>query len=402
MITAPRSFGTAPLRIPKSESLNTPLFFQPFHGSSSAPYRTDHVHFTGASPAADIDKEKQRLEQLSSPDKRWIEEKTIPARAEYNVTKNRDVLNKYLPYRQQLVQRKDNAALQRYDALVDKIMEKAEFYQVQDYRPIDGKLKDIYIKPKFKIPFITEAYSKAKYFLTRGLMALSRTYALHVYDSGMKKIAFIGRQVPDEQFKKLLGDTTQPLNDPSTQYIVAAGIADLLYKHPDYIDSAFNGRNKPVRFILADQALTSGHNLSGGNLIIMEKPVIWCRIDAKKDHIAQHEFIHLLSEDANMTSLPFMKKSQQVEYENVRDDLEKMYRKNDHYRIFSELQPSIHNITSTGLRQYVFKNKAEFLAETIDAFKNKPKALCKTEPGKKLYALYKELFGLDPLNDFPH
>lgn len=363
--------------------------------------------------AAAIQKEKERLladiperlKPLERVDSFHFEQKhrdidLLGLRAEYNITKNRDVLNGLLPYRAALSASKDQEALKRYDQMVDKIMDKAEFYRTDSAHTFCQKIFAQYPNPIPFIPLITKVYKAIRNFFVKRLIFLSRGFRKFYMTHLTNRQRPRGQQTPDVQFKKTLKAETRPLKDDSTRYLVAAGIAELLHQRPQYLDKVLNNPKHPLRFVLSNLGYQGmgAQDMMGANMVWVCKPIAWATGLAQKSILSQHEFIHLLSEGSDMDVLPTMSKAQQARLRQLRAEMEAIYKKNDH-GLTSMMK--LGEKTSTGLIYYAFKDDIEFLAVSIDAFKQNPKDLCKTKPGQKLYDLYKEHFGIDPLKELP-
>ena len=123
---------------------------------------------------------------------------------------------------------------------------------------------------------------------------------------------------------------------------------------------------------------------------------------ARQNTTAQHEFIHCASElnYKARTSLPTMSDEQKRQFKAARNALIERH-ETLNCGWFSRLKYWVTGNPVNGFRPYAFANNSEFITASLDAFKTNPKGLCKTESGKQIYGIYKELFRIDPLNDLP-
>ncbi len=172
------------------------------------------------------------------------------------------------------------------------------------------------------------------------------------------------------------------------------------------IDNLFKttskGEERPLRIILTQKkAPAGGQYLTGLNLIWINRVALWGKVANHKNSVAQHEFIHALSDYDNLETLPafLMNDDQKRRFLQAREALVKQYSQKD--KVIGDTVICLDGTskTSTGLRYYAFMNDAEFLTVSLDTFKYAPQDLCKTEAGENLYNLYKEIFKIDPLND---
>jgi hypothetical protein len=388
----------------------------------SQPIR-DSVHFQGNSKSAKtqvaeqtdtkkIETEKEKIaveiKRLGANPSLLVQlmgNQTFAARAEYNVTDNRDTLNALTPYRKKYVQNNDQESLRQYDAIVDKIMDQAEFHYSQDNEQFKDAALAVYPKSSLPAPLL-KPVDLVKQVVTKTPILLSHRYTNHYFHQEFEKRKEQGRQIPDGEIQSLLKNEASPLNDNSSRYLIASGIAELIHRKPEFIEQALKQNSQhPLRFVLSDgqlvlgnQNTNAGDTYVGFNMIQFSKPHIWAQHITGSGLTPPHEFIHLLSEGSDMDDLPVMTDEQKARFHEIRSNMEKEYRKKDNHLTKRMDQEQI---TALGLRQYTFRNRQEFLAETIEVFLMKPEVLRQTESGRELYDFYKELLGIDPAKDFP-
>jgi len=380
------------------------------------PTKSDSIHF--GSGQADIQAELERLKAENEPknplEKRFaLKETLLKIRAEYNVTRNPDSLNALLPYRALLTrQGKDNKDLKAYDQLVKKILAQAEFYEIPSPDQLKAKLREAY-RPKLP-------ESETGRFLLKLLLVPIKFIAIPIHiartwldQTGMarmmnklgKKMTPKGKKMPPEKIKAAFDTHARPLQEPATRYMAAAGIAQLLFKNPQYADQILeqSAQGKPLRFMIDTRKplLVAGQAFPGLNVIHLNGPAMWKSIQKRK-HVSQHEFVHLLSENNGMNKLGFMTDTQTRDFKTARKALKKQFRTQDKHwlgglRCILPFKSCQNN--STGIRSYGFINNMEFLTVTLDTFMQQPHQLCTTPEGKKLYDIYKAVFNLDPLNE---
>jgi hypothetical protein len=385
------------------------------------------LKFGGGVPAAPLltsaekalEKELDRLAQGNKPgflvrSRYVLTEKTLKARAQFNLTQEPDHLNPFLPYRELLVRTSQTKALQTYDQLVQKILNQAEFYEVASPNKIKAKLQEAYTgSQRTKNPV-------ARFFLntiTIPIRVISHAVfqlGLWLHPVGISKFMNrLGKGMPGkakemkaEKIKDIFKDNVRPLQEASTRYIIASGIAQLLHRNPHYADQILEqaAKDRPLRFVVGDNKplLVGGQAMPGLNVIFLNRPAMWKAIEQKK-HISQHEFVHLLSENNGMNTLGFLSDTQKKEFKASRKALKHQFRTQDKSWLggfkcilpFKSVQAN-----STGIRSYGFFNNMEFLTVSLDTFMQDPAKLCTTKAGQKLYDIYKESFGLDPLRDY--
>lgn len=386
-----------------------PIRFQGTAGRR--PLGRDTVTFGGHSGDDEAKIKEQmtqlKLENIGALPKRDVAPETFRKRAEFNVTGNRDVLNDFLPYRKKLVATNRKAELEKYDKLVDTIQNGAQFYKTPSYLHLMGNLTDLYKSKDLKL-IHPESSGWAKFkFRLKNLwlhfrMALSSRFRNKLFMKLAKAMKKEGEPVPQKAVDKVFEDRAEKLTDKSTQYLIAASIAELYQKHPDWVENKLNPPGqRPLK--IAVSPLTNGLPMAGQykfglNTIWFHAPSIWFEAQLGS-HVGAHEFTHALSEKENGEYLDVMSSRQKQEYKGLRDEIKKIYKKQDSgfftrlNRMAKKLEPSC------GVPDYGFFNDMEFLTVSTDTFKHRPENLCKTEPGKKLYALYQDLYGIDPLND---
>lgn len=277
-------------------------------------------------------------------------------RAMFNITGNPDALNAHLPYRQKLSAHPLQSGLGQYDELVQDILHTAQFYETT-----------------------TEGY---KAFCRRN--ALLDTQPEHLAQ-------WLPHTAPD----------LTPLSDPSLRYLVAGQIAELIHRRPEY--SLWVLQNDiPLRFFISKDVPRG--NILGSytpqfHTIHLNAPSM--NLIVEKSLMAQHEFVHALSAaDKHVPDvLPMMNNNQIKRYQVARDALNDLHAKQFQSPL-GRLRFWLTGHTKTGLVNHAFTNHQEFLAVSLDAFRNYPKTLCKTQAGRVLCALYQEVFSLDPLRDF--
>jgi hypothetical protein len=324
-----------------------------------------------------------------------IKPATYQARATFNVTHDPAALHDFLPYRKKLADA-HSPKLAQYDALVNKILDQAEFYRVPNYEDFRNKLRPLYHGQTERSIF----YPIISFFKKLGILI---RYLLNSQDSfrehriqWMQSIHKSADKIDNTVLTRMMKQNAKPLQDDSTRYMIAAGIAELLHEHPDYADTVLKpDHGRPLRFVLSTKEKALGGQTNfGSNVIWINKYSLWLFRQSNAlnaHHIAQHEFLHALSESAGLTSLPMMSQEQRQRFERSRTQL-------------------FHAFDTTGLKCtpssqamviHAMRDATEFLPSTLDLFKHHPQVLVQNEAGKDLYNLYQELFGIDPLNDFP-
>lgn len=336
-----------------------------------------------------------------------LNEATLKARATYNVTRDADALNSLLPYRESLSGLDDSKALKKYDILVKKIIEKSEFYEVPSLSQFRKQLTSLMISPPkgFFKKMLHKIGNMVGFPILLFVSWLRPVSTASFFNRIGKRLPTLGNQVPANKIQSTVKAASTPLKEPATRYLVATGVAELLHQHPDYANVILNKAllKNPLRFMIGNEKtrLSGGYANPGINIIGLNRQAIWKYAENKK-HIARHEFVHLLSEKNGMNWLPFMSNTQHGEFKKARKALKQQYLTQDCSwlgGLKSILPFKFAQNNSTGIQSYGYFNNMEFLTVSIDTFMEAPQQLCKTEPGKKLYEIYKNLFSLDPLKE---
>ncbi len=284
-------------------------------------------------------------------------------RAQFNITGDMDALNAQLPYRKKLSSAPSRQSLRQYDQLVRTILKTAEFYETDT----------------FGNTFPTPA-------------ELSHNPFQHT--SGR-----FGQKTSEPISEPMM----KPLGDPSLKTLVAGQIAELLHQRPEYALAVLQPTDHaPLRFFIS-KGVPPGYVLGSydheTHSIQLNSPCL--HLVYNKCLMAQHEFSHALSYSGfsdRADELPMMSDQQKRRYHAARQSLEAMFQ-NQFGSPWGKLAFWLTGYNQTGIANHAFRNGAEFLAVSLDAFSRYPKQLCKTEPGRALYQIYSEIFGLDPLND---
>lgn len=334
-----------------------------------------------------------------------VEPETYLARARFNLTGNPEFLHEFFPYRKKLAER-HSPVLQQYDALVEQILTKAEFYQVPDYKSLRVKLRPLYHgKAKRSVFYpVISAFKKSGRVLWSLSVSLEKARDYKV--KWLQAIQRRSEKIDNATLKNAIDQNTTPLRDASTRYAIAASLAELLHRHPEYINNVLNPRHgRPLRFVMSNfvisnKKLMDGQTNIGINVIWINGYAMWQALQKQlPEHqflalsIAQHEFVHVWSEAGGLTSLPIMTDQQRQRFEQDRTWLFKRFNQMglDH--------APINSASTIGISNYGFQDATEFLPVSLDTFQYNPKRLCWTVAGEDLYRLYKELFGIDPLAD---
>lgn len=352
---------------------------------------------------------------------------TLLHRASYNLHQDKDVLLPYLPYRKKLVDAAKTGPkatearknLDRYDALVDKILKQTQFIEVTDTEPFYKKMGEFHHTQGGKISdwkifrpvkkFFRALYRFACAIRSAFSTDFRRKHILSIINKAQQKGRKIEPGQIDSFFKELNSDGLVSTGkiDASSKYIFAAGVAELFHKKPEYMDQALPAQidkhAKNLRIVIGKGDIykgSAGQYRAGLNTIWLHQFPLWSKA-AEQKHISQHEFIHALSENENLIALPpgIISKQQKKSFFELKEQLFDLYKQNDASWTNATLYGQDEKVTSTGIPYYAFKDDLEFLTVTLDTFKNRPEQLCKMESGQKLYDLYKEVFDLDPLND---
>lgn len=349
---------------------------------------------------------------------RSLIESTFRDRAVFNVTNNPDVLDKYLPYRQRL----QGSAKKSYDDLVQKVLKNAQFSETDNniklYKALDTFQQNRGKKPFFLIRWAQNVINSFKNIYCAIRSLTSPDYRRKFGREGGQKMQEQGRAISEENLSAFLKEQVKTDEgksdrnysfDKSSQYLFAAGVAELLHKKPDAVDTILkaeiDGKQRPLRLIIAKGRSCGGiggQYRFGMNTIWVNQLALWGRAAKDQYNIGQHEFVHALSENAEREALPepLMNPEQKRRFLALREKFVNHYYKNDMRWFDTALCISGTNETSSGLPYYAFMNNMEFLTVSLDSFKNTPEKLRRTEAGQDLYELYKEIFNIDPLNDF--
>ncbi|WP_303675065.1 zinc-dependent peptidase [Vampirovibrio chlorellavorus] len=330
----------------------------------------------------------------------------LQKRALYNLKADPSALTECFPYRQLLVQKNDVIGLNQYDALVDTLMNKAEFYEVEKAGPTRKAVDTLYnvksiISPGFENNFFHALLEMLKHCFSRTSDLKKRNTEFRSVMNFMQKIA---KCFSDQTLSTRLSNAgVKPLQDPSTRYLVAASISDLLFKSPEQANQLLNNPKHPLRFIVGKEQplLTLGQFRPGFNLILLNETELWAGASksTKESYTSQHEFVHALSDPVGGEVLPSMSEDQKSRFLKAREELQTLYTKKDAGPI-GWIRRLWNGHTATGLGGYAFFNNFEFLAVSSDTFKAKPKDLCRTQPGQEIYQIYKDIFKMDPLKDY--
>ncbi|WP_373533513.1 hypothetical protein [Vampirovibrio sp.] len=327
-------------------------------------------------------------------------------RAQYNLNQNPDLLTSVLPYRQILTQKNDLKHLKQYDALVNNIMNQAEFYEMKTLKPAKKaihklyNLQDIPTHP-FKKNGIDTLWKIIKLYVSFPFSKQARNTLFKIIVEIMQENA---KHISDQSLsKQVLQSGAEPLKDPSTRYLIASSISDILFKNPEQAKQLLTDSKHPLRFIIGKERAwaSSGQFKPGFNLIFLNEESLWQEAlkGMKRPYTSQHEFIHALSDSTGGEVLPSMSETQKNLFLKARTQLKTLHSRKDAGPP-GWIRSLWNRHTATGLRGYAFFNDLEFLTVTLDTFKSNPQELCRTQPGKEIYQIYKEIFKLDPLQDF--
>ena len=283
-------------------------------------------------------------------------------RARFNITGDMNALNAQLPYRKKLSSGPSRHMLRQYDQLVRTILQTAEFYETNTFGSTFSKPA----KPP-STPF----------------------------QSVGGRFGQTGQKDSEPMMK--------PLTDPSLKVLAAGQIAELLHQRPEYALAVLHPADHvPLRFFIS-KGIPPGYVLGSydheTHSIQLNAPCM--HLVYNKCLMAQHEFSHALSHSGvsnRADELPMMSDQQKLRYHAARQSLEAMFQ-NQFDSPWGKLGFWLTGYNQTGIANHAFRNGAEFLAVSLDAFSRYPKQLCKTEPGRALYRIYSDIFGIDPLND---
>lgn len=348
----------------------------------------------------------------------------LKKRALYNLSADPAELVEFLPYRQKLVGKNEHQDLRQYDQLVAAIMDKAEFYEAEKITLVGKAVSNLQnnilnnvlnekpekqgITPKNSIAHqngVNNIWHKIRYFLSivfypKNNLQRRQTQSRTTYTLGSR----IFKLIPDQTLlKQLTQSGLKPLADPSTRYLIASSITELLFKNPEQAKNLLNNPKHPLRFVVGKEAskFTLGQFRPGLNLIFLKEDDLWNEAlkKTKKSYTSQHEFVHAMADSTNGETLPAMSTAQKDRFLKARTELETLFSKKD-AGITGFIRRLWNRHTATGLRYYAFHNRYEFLTVTSDTFKSQPEELCRTQAGRDIYQIYKEIFGIDPLEDF--
>jgi hypothetical protein len=334
-----------------------------------------------------------------------VPESVFQSRARFNLTQDPAALHGLLPYRKRMADSQDTSGLKQYDALVSTILNKAEFYDTPAIKPLRDKLRPLYHQQRERsVLYPLISFFKKLYLIIRKWVTSNNSFRQYRLERA-RDIHKRADNIDNTQLKEVIQHHTSPLKDKSTRYFIAAGIAELLHQHPEYADMVLNPKhNRPLRFVVShepSQWVMAGQMNMGANVIWIYHPALWFKAHKQNTHVAQHEFVHALSESAGLDQLPMMDEQQKRQFIELREKLFQHFYTQDntwagHFRTAKN-----DGIPSAGIPPYGFSNNIEFLAVSLDTFKANPKALCQTPDGKELYGLYRKILGIDPLNDIP-
>lgn len=347
-------------------------------------------------------------------------------RAKFNINGDRNNLNAFLPYRSLLTEKarsdeQAKRALKEYDQWVDEILKKAEFYHVDSGFNLD-KLVSKVIDPE-KVDLWSLHPEKRRAILEKRVLKdelLKIFEMIHSMYSFDKRKAMMSKKQKEMQEKlkqvedislsqaihkdsKFIHRLCSTSDDPSTRVRAAAEMVEIYHKNPVLLKQLLNDpKGHPLRFMLKqDQAMMTGGSYKPGlNLIELNKGAFWSSVGMST--IAQHESIHAASDIHFKVKsvLPNMSVEQKKAFKVARATLIEQYKQKDE-TLLGKLHYWLTAKTSTGIRNYAFWNNYEFLTVTLDTFKTKPAQLMKTDAGQEIYKIYKDIFKIDPANDFP-
>lgn len=330
-------------------------------------------------------------------------EDSLKVQAKFATTHNLEDLHEYLPYRKRLAESGDKKQLAQYDAVLNRVLNEAEFYEMGSPGDFQKQLGRTWKTPLYRKesdgPFDGKTLRTIWKFLS------SREFRQQFQGQQFQlQGKYIDALTPEKLAKPF--ESLSPLSkrDDPTRYLVAGQVADLFFKHPEYLDGVMNSsRGFPLRFLITKDSptLALGSYINGLNVITLNKTCLW--LPKGKNTTAQHEFVHAASGGHGVVGdlLPFMSEQQQKDFKIARSSLVAQHEQQGS-SWYGRLKYFLTGKTATGIRNYAFFNDYEFLTVTLDTFKKNPKGLCQTEAGKSVYHIYKELLGLDPLRELPH
>jgi len=320
--------------------------------------------------------------------------------ARFAVTHDLNDLNPYLPYRQFLKKQGDQKTLAEYDKVLQHVLKQAEFYETSQPKKLQKDLKALWSNKAYRKELRTLTGNNLFKFMWNFLR-----YSDYRTEFLQKSMQLQQKHMETLNNQKLLTifKTLKPLpsKDIATKTLVAGEITDLFFKNPGYLEQVLkNNKGFPLRFVITKDApkFAVGSLLPGLNTITLNRSLLW--YPPGENTTAQHEFIHAASGHNGMVGelLPYMSPSQQTQFKNAREWLMKQH-ETKASSFLGKMKYRLIGKSVTGIRNYAFANNYEFLTVTLDTFKSNPQGLCQTEAGKSIYAIYKDLFGLDPLNE---
>lgn len=326
-------------------------------------------------------------------------------RALVEVTGQRAFLNDLLPHRRWLT-RHDPVGLKRYDAVVDKLLAQAQFYEPTDSKALLKQVRQLYkTKAYFRDRRVAVPHWK---WIRRQKKEYWFRPPYTVAHERLKSLAHNHRKRVDSQALSAVFATVPLSKDKATQLYLAGSITELFYNRPDWVAAVLN-RSNPLRILLTPSAKpgAKGFYMPGLNIIAINTGQLWTPIHGSST--PQHEFVHALCDQQLSASphrplplglmndrLPGMTGDQKTRFMLARHGLRNQFN-HDSNQPWAKLRYWLTGAQTTGIRHYGFYNPAEFLTVTLDAFNHNPKGLRKTDAGRQLYQVYRELFKLDPL-----
>jgi hypothetical protein len=305
------------------------------------------------------------------------------------------------PYYHHLKQSGDADGLKQYESLVNQLVQRVEFYQTPESQRFHMAFSS---HPTMKAA--SQAWHDYK-IATAGSVAefnrkarQDKTFAKEAKARRLQLFIQAQSSIPRSAVTQILERHTEPLADKATRYAIAANLAELCFRQPERALELLDA-SRPLR-VLAHKDFISGDigNFNAGiNLIEVSTPQLW--MARPYATIAQHEGVHAMSDQAGLLTkglLPRMSDRQEKRFIDARSAMRHIYETQDN-TLSGRLRFALTGITATGIRPYAFHADYEFLTVTLDTFSRNPKALCKTEPGRELYGIYKALFGIDPLRE---
>ena len=223
-----------------------------------------------------------------------------------------------------------------------------------------------------------------------------------------------------KEFPDYLKQTTEL--DHSSRYLYAASIVEGLLNRPDLLDTVLS-RPFPLVLLVADfnsadmdkGKTTLGEYRDGTNFMFVSPFGLWESTRVKLDNIVLHEFTHALCDDfvegSKKDMIIGLRPEEQAELRTLKEKfIKKHVPKN---KLMAELvylgikyrqilaitfgfgQPL--GITQQAMRRIV-NEPSEFIPHTLTEFILHPNNLTQDQVGKDLYAFYKKIFKIDPLN----